>query len=174
MLNKQLACALLAAISLGANAAPREHVVNGNFDDAFLFEQSGWSTTSATYFYQQHAYNEGAENQSATLSQSITSAHGTATLSFDYYSPGGGYEQAYWNGVQLDNLVGEYAQQHFAFQVTATGNDILRFVGRNDAKFNTLSNISVITTAVPEPASYAMLLAGLGLIGATVLRQRRA
>ena len=60
----------------------------------------------------------------------------------------------------------------FSFVATAT-NSTLHFASLADSAGGVaLDNISV--TAVPEPETYAMLLAGLGLMGAIARRRRQA
>jgi hypothetical protein len=61
----------------------------------------------------------------------------------------------------------------YSFSVMGTGSAVeLRFSagGASDSVGGSLDNISV--TAVPEPETYAMLLAGLGMMGAMVRRRR--
>jgi hypothetical protein len=52
---------------------------------------------------------------------------------------------------------------------------VLTLKSRNDASWNYFDNIRVSApvAAVPEPETYAMLLAGLGLMGA-IARRRKA
>lgn len=65
-----------------------------------------------------------------------------------------------------------WVTKSFVFQAVSTQTR-LHFAGGQESAYGVaLDNISV--TAVPEPETYAMLLAGLGLIGAAVHRRRKA
>lgn len=55
---------------------------------------------------------------------------------------------------------------------SAAGIKYAAFTFSNDLGYYSVDN--VITTAVPEPESYAMLLAGLGLMGALARRRKQA
>lgn len=57
-----------------------------------------------------------------------------------------------------------------------TGLQSLTFsgVGGNNARYVGVDNVAITITPVPEPTTLAMLLAGLGLVGATVRRRRQA
>lgn len=67
---------------------------------------------------------------------------------------------------------------HQSFSFTGTGLDTLSFAAYTDANYWHLDDISVTGTggsvgAVPEPATWAMMFLGFGLIGAT-LRSRKS
>ena len=60
------------------------------------------------------------------------------------------------------------------YYVAVTGyNEPMDFSGNGDKNWSYTLNISAAAAPVPEPESYAMLLAGLGIIGA-VARRRKA
>jgi PEP-CTERM motif len=61
-----------------------------------------------------------------------------------------------------------------ASAIVSNGDLFINFVGVSQQDFGTaIVNFTTLSTAVPEPASWAMLIAGFGLTGAT-LRRRRA
>ena len=63
--------------------------------------------------------------------------------------------------------------QQYTGLVRLNGTETLLFYasGRSDSVGGSLDNVSV-TTAVPEPESYALMLAGLGLMGAIARRRK--
>ena len=85
-----------------------------------------------------------------------------------------------WNGSALlptlggTNNTGTHHWQQYSYTVVGTGADTLRFAafGAQDTYGGSLDNVSV--TAVPEPETFAMMLAGLGLMGAVARRRKAA
>jgi len=120
------------------------------------------------------------------ISQSVdTDAGHTYHLSY-YYSPRGGVGLAsndinvYWNDALLKNNTGSgsgqsgHVWQRFEFDVTGTGGwDTLRFTAGGTAQTygGSLDNVSLVA-AVPEPETYALMMAGLGAV-AFMARRRR-
>ncbi len=72
----------------------------------------------------------------------------------------------------ISNATSDHIWQHYTGTTTLNGSAVLSFsaTGNNDQVGGSLDNISV--TAVPEPESYALMLAGLGLMF-TIARRRQ-
>ncbi len=136
---------------------------------------SGFNTHyDGTYYLELNSNNLGAITQ--TLS---TTAGQTYTLSFGYADRSGSKNASsmdiYWNGTQLKPInTGDTNWKTYSYTVTATGaSTALTFVSTGPVKDVTMGSYldGVSVTAVPEPESYAMLLAGLGVM-ATIARRR--
>jgi hypothetical protein len=77
-------------------------------------------------------------------------------------------------GLSFNNAAG-FAYTDFSSVVSATGaSSTIAFNFRNPQSFWLLDNVSVTVAAVPEPETYALLLAGLGGLGAFARRRRTA
>lgn len=128
-------------------------------------------------------YVELDTNSNSGMSQVIT-GNGWYNLSF-WFSPrervaagsnGIGFNFGDLSGQVLTNVAGAQSGnvwQQYSGLVNLNGPTALTFfaTGQSDSVGGSLDNVSV-TAAVPEPESYAMMLAGLGLMGAIVRRRK--
>ena len=114
--------------------------------------------------------------------QTITTVAGQMyNLSF-WYAPRAGVSEnsngiaVSWGENQSFTVSGEGSGEwtKISFSVMGSGKDKLQFnaVGKSDSYGGSLDNVS-LTAAVPEPESYAMLLAGLGVMGAVARRRSK-
>ena len=60
--------------------------------------------------------------------------------------------------------------------VTGTGSNTLTFISANDPAYTYLDDVSLnlVSGAVPEPASWAFMISGFGLVGVTMRRRNAA
>lgn len=113
-----------------------------------------------------------------SLSQSFNAVAGqTYTLNFDYWQnkPGVGMTVSF--GGQSYTYTPGDAPQNTTLSWTATmsGSQMVVFSGTGKGnQGTTLDNVSLITAAVPEPSSLALMLGGFAAIGGVVVRRRQA
>ncbi len=201
-ISHAFAATALALASLGANAAT-ELVVNGSFEanaqaaNSWLIYDDliGWAGVPNGIELRnnvagaaQHGSNfvELDTDANSGLAQSIT-ASGKVLLSFWYSARPdtaagtndikvkfGSFSSTVLNGVGNATSVNNW--QHFSQVVDlgTTTSSALIFYGKgtSDGFGGALDNISV--TSVPEPETYAMLLAGLGLMGCIARRRKQS
>ena len=135
------------------------------------------TTTSGTHF--------GVLQNISSISQTFTSGiQADYSFSFDLALRGSHYDAGQAVAVKLDGqLLGTFspttswsALSVSALQVAA-GTHTLQFAGTNPLnKVDTsafLDNVTMTVTPVPEPETYAMFLAGLGLMGAVARRRKQ-
>jgi len=60
----------------------------------------------------------------------------------------------------------------YGLENCCSGNEQAQFKAAGSSKFVSFGNTDGLVAAVPEPETYAMLLAGLGLVGAAVQRRK--
>ncbi len=193
-------CALAAG---GAGASATNLVVNGSFEAqtqasgswANYASLTGWTSGAlgielrdnvAGAAYDQHNFVELDTTGNSRISQVIgTSAGQQYTLEFAY-SPrekvalGSNGIDVYWNNALVGSYDGAGAASGNNWSVKSlsltavSASSTLTFMasGASDALGGSLDAIS-LTSGVPEPESYAMLLLGLGLIGVAARRKQR-
>ena len=201
-ISHAIAATAVALASLSANAST-EFVTNGSFEAnsqaanswAIYDDLTGWTgfvngieLRNNVAGAAQHGSNfvELDTTGNSGMAQSINTS-GKVLLSF-YYSarPGtaagtndikvkfGSFSEIVLNGV--GNAGTSNVWQHFSKVVDlgTAPSTILGFysTGASDSLGGSIDNISV--TSVPEPETYAMLLAGLGLMGTIARRRNKA
>jgi len=111
-----------------------------------------------------------------SLSQSFMAQAGQSyTLSWDYFRNDGGTDLTVSFGGQNYVYTPPASVTTASLTVTAltSGLQTVSFAGGHSNQGPVLDNVSLVVTAVPEPETYAMLLAGLGAVG-FVARRRGA
>lgn len=202
-MKKLLLAALLAACFGAAHAGPNLVVDGSFEDQAQAAGSwsvynaiNGWTTVGGSgielrndvagtafdgvNFVELDSYSNSAMAQTLT-----TVAGSTYDLSFAYsaragVSAGSNPIQVLWNGNGIATVTANGSSlsgndwQVFNYTVTGSGSDTLTFraIGVNDSLGGSLDAVTV-TTAVPEPSTYAMMFLGLGLIGASLGRRRK-
>ncbi|WP_310473835.1 PEPxxWA-CTERM sorting domain-containing protein [Sandarakinorhabdus sp.] len=90
----------------------------------------------------------------------------------------GGFQTAVSGGTYSEVVAGDRSFLTYSgfLNLAGPGTLFLQFAGRSGDNVNIgpiLDNVLVTQGAVPEPASWAMLIAGFGLVGAASRRRRR-
>ncbi|OWQ93715.1 hypothetical protein CDN99_04490 [Roseateles aquatilis] len=196
---KRLIAAALFAAPLFAMAAPVNLLTNGSFESTVVGSGSytivnstaGWTVgpngleirnNVAGSAFDGVNFVELDTTANSWISQTLNTVFGaTYTMSFAYANRpdqlGAASNGLSWSIGSLSGLVGNNTNttwQTFTTTFTGTGSPMtLKFAaaGISDSYGTSLDKVSV--TAVPEPESLALLLAGLGAMG-VVLRRRKA
>lgn len=192
--------AVIAALVAGqAKAAPTELVTNGSFEATTIANGSwsvysslpGWSNIGsgielrnnvAGSAYDGSNFVELDSYSNSAIEQSIATAAGKHyTLNFAIQDRAGvdlssqGVE-VFWNGVSQGVFSNATNWTVKTLDLTASGaTSTLRFAaaGTSDSLGTSLDKVSLVAAPVPEPETYGMLLAGLGLMGLIARRKRK-
>lgn len=194
--------AALVALLSGANAfaAPIELLVNGGFEAnhqaagtwANYNSLTGWTGGEHGIELRNNVDGVAAQgvnfveldtNKNSSMTQSVQTVLGQHyTLTFQFENrPGVAISSqglsVDWGGVEIAHVNNSLhgAWETRTYSLIGDGSAMkLKFIatGTSDSYGSSLDNVS-LTTAVPEPETYAMLLAGLGLVG-VVARRRKA
>ena len=198
MKKKFLIASSIAALSSVAQAST---VFSDSFEANSLglnVTPAGWTVTSGTVdvigpgFFDlipgsgKYIDLDGSTNDAGILSRTLSLVGGTQYIaSFDL---AGNHRSATLEtvtgifGVGLGNVSASFSLAQnvgwttysLVFTPTATDNYVLSFSNSGGDNIGMLlDNVKVVTAPVPEPETYAMMLAGLGLLGLMARRRKQ-
>ena len=175
-----LGAALLAASpALAADLVSNGGFETGNLTSWTLSGNTGFSSVqSFAAFTGSFGYRNGAVGSFGVLSQTVATVSGaTYAYSFALRNNGGpdnAFEASLGGtafGPSFTNS-GPFGYTVFSGTVVApTSNALLSFSFRQDPNFWNFDNASLIS-AVPEPATWGLMILGFGMVGASVRRRR--
>ena len=181
------ASAMMMAPMIAQTASAQSLVANGGFETGNL---ASWSGNGA--FANNASYDEGVHSGNyaaffgqvgslSSISQIINTTAGQLYNFNFYFASDGGTPnefQAYFGNTQVFESLNAPAFGYTleSFDVLATAaQTTLTFAGRNDPSYQALDDVSVtpIAAAVPEPATWAMMILGMGAIGFSMRSAKR-
>ena len=177
------------ALAFATPAAAQELVTNGGFENGDFsgFTQTGNTGLTGVFSSPFVASGEfaayfGPVGSTGGITQSLSTNAGQSYLiSFDLRNLDGQTPNFYnvlFGGVSLFSATDSAAFNYTNFSTTATAvgaSTALAFNFRHDPYYFLLDNVSVtaVNGAVPEPATWAMMLMGFGAMGVLLRRRRR-
>jgi hypothetical protein len=184
--------AATAALLLSAGAASAANLVtNGSFetgdftgweqfgDTGFTFVTSEVSSGGPTDGDFHAAFGPTDPNGGGILQTIATVAGASYTLTFDLANIGNPPNAwgLVWDGDFIDIVfdLEPFDYQSLSYSLVASsGSTELAFAFYNEPSYFLLDNISLTADsgAIPEPASWALMIAGFGLVGSTLRRRR--
>jgi len=150
-------------------------VSSGTVD--IIGQTGGWDLIPGNGYY---IDLDGSTGQAGVFANSVAvSAGQTYTLSFSLAGnkrPGYGDDSVTVNFGSSSQVIGRASADGFqtfslSYTALADGNAAFSFHNAGGDNVGALLD-NVVVTSVPEPATYAMLLGGLGLLGAVARRRR--
>jgi hypothetical protein len=184
-LNIFLLASMAVTSSLGANLVANPSFQTGDLTSWVSNTQvsDGWQSTTAgavTGCVGSWCVNVNSFDHSNYLYQDLnTTAGATYNLSFDYAAAGPPSQlRVLWGAdIVLDLCNSSEDLTHYTVSnlLADSSTSRLLFLGRQDPGFNILTNVDVeqATAAAPEPAATALILSGIGLVGALRFRRKR-
>ncbi len=180
---RKIAIVLAAALTAAVPATAANLVTNGSFETG---DFTGWSQfgdtsfTGVTFgiFFQpptDGAFQAdfGPTDGFGGITQSLTSSSTSYTVSFDLGQSGGAGNYVDFGGSTILANVADTggAWVHYSFVVSSAANPTLTFGFYNPPSYYALDNV-VVTSNVPEAATWALMIAGFAMTGLAVRRRR--
>ncbi len=172
-----------AALVAAGPACATNLVTDGSFESGGFDAWFQYSNTDFTGVTGDPVFNPatdgtfqaffGPVGSSGTIAQSIHGRVGHYTVSFDLGNDRGNGNFVYFGTTRLQANAPDSggAWVHYKFYVTSGASPVLKFGFQNDPSYYVLDNVVV---SIPEPASWALLIAGFGLTGAAMRRRKAA
>lgn len=181
--RKAAAVAVLASAASGAMAA--ELVTNGDFAAG----ATGWTQTGIDFGTGAAVFNSNPDSLSRTFTGLVAGTELDFSFLYDKIGSNAGNYLLYNLSFSSDNFVnsssliggsvsftdsqGDAPITHLNLVLASAGDVRVAFSRGNPNRSFSVDNVSLVATApVPEPETYAMMLAGLGAVGFMARRRK--
>jgi hypothetical protein len=174
-MNKLLSVSVLAAALAFQSMSASATYYDPNYDFGDMGPTASGVTKSIIASADSYGFYEDTDLFTFSISASTT-ASGTAPdvdLAYWLYDVDVKSVSLFKSVSGTDPQVGstDTSTELFSFNNLTAGNYYLKVVVNGDANYQVTLSTSPSATAVPEPEAYAMMLAGLGLVGFAARRK---